>query len=492
MTNAAAAALILVFMVSAGATAGELTPLTGQPRENVVRHGAFWRYDVAILGGRVMDPETGFDQIANVGISDGRIAVITSRPLRGKREIQARGLVVSPGFIDLCVAGRPGSARTARNIEAWKVSDGVTTVLFLHDGTGDMPRFKRVLLGEKHYANIGFSTRVWDYLYRGYTLDTILGLIQDNLDQGALGVSVSPEYTPDLTYEQMLAFAQLAADNRVPFFMHLRYSSSDRELEGVEEAVMLAEESGVHLHIFHLPSTGGTYRMDAALDLIRWARLRGARIDADLYSYTYWATYINAARFNRGWQERYRLDYGDLFYVPTREYLTRETFNHYRKKGGLIVVPEGTMSLERSVIPALREDFVYIASDSACEVPFGGRYVSVGHPRATNNSARALALGRGAGIALMSMLHKLTLGPAELMKEAQPSFKLRGRLQEGCIADITVFDYLSVDGKGTVLNRAVPSEGIRYVLVGGRVVYDDGSLGEPGSGEFLLRPSFRE
>ena len=58
-------------------------------------------YDVVILGGRVMDPETGYDAIANVGISDGRIAAITTEDIAGDYEIDAGGLVVTAGFISL-------------------------------------------------------------------------------------------------------------------------------------------------------------------------------------------------------------------------------------------------------------------------------------------------------------------------------------------------------------------------------------------------------
>lgn len=434
-----------------------------------------------------MDPETGFDQVANIGVMGERIALITTHPIPGRLVLDASGMVVSPGFIDLCVAGRPSGPANARNIEEWKVSDGVTTVLFLHDGTGDLPAYRRMLEGAERYAHIGFSTRVWDYLYRGLTLEEKLDLVRANLESGALGVSVSPEYTPEVDTGELLAYGRVAREHGVPLFLHLRYSSRERELEGVAEAVRVALETGAHVHIFHLPSTGGTYHMDRALDMIRRARRRGARIDADLYAYTYWATYINAARFNPGWQQRYGLTYQDLFYVPTREYLTEASFNRYRRRGGLIVVPENTMSLERSLLPALREDFVYIASDSACGVPFGGEVPSTGHPRGTNNFARALGLSREAGIPLMDMLRKMTLGPARVMEGTDPSFRRRGRLQEGCYADITVFDYRQVDGEGTVLDRAVPSLGIHAVLVGGRVVYRDGELGEAGAGRFLLR-----
>jgi N-acyl-D-amino-acid deacylase len=85
------------------------------------------------------------------------------------------------------------------------------------------------------------------------------------------------------------------------------------------------------------------------------------------------------------------------------------------------------------------------------------------------------------------MLANLTIGPARLMEQANASFRLRGRLKVGCLADITIFDYDEIDGAGTVLDRAVPSRGIHAVLVNGRVVYQGGELLGETPGRFLLR-----
>ena len=78
-------------------------------------------YDVVIEGGRVMDPESGLDAVRNIGIVDGRIDVISDEPLEGARHIQAAGLVVAPGFVDL---HRHGHSEQAYRLQ---VQDGVTT-----------------------------------------------------------------------------------------------------------------------------------------------------------------------------------------------------------------------------------------------------------------------------------------------------------------------------------------------------------------------------
>src|SRR5258708_1846307 len=89
-------------------------------------------YDLIIANGRVMDPESGLDAVRNVGILSGKIAVISTDPLEGKQTIEARGLVVAPGFIDLHQHGQD-----AENYAA-KAADGVTTALELEVGVADI------------------------------------------------------------------------------------------------------------------------------------------------------------------------------------------------------------------------------------------------------------------------------------------------------------------------------------------------------------------
>ncbi len=89
-------------------------------------------YDRVIVGGRVMDPASGLDAIRNVGVLDGRIAVITTEAVRGRDTIDARGLVVCPGFIDLHAHGQTPETYRFQSL------DGVTTSLELELGSSDV------------------------------------------------------------------------------------------------------------------------------------------------------------------------------------------------------------------------------------------------------------------------------------------------------------------------------------------------------------------
>ena len=90
-------------------------------------------YDVVILGGRVMDPETGYDRVSNVGIDGDRIAVVTTDPIRGRREIDATGRIVAPGFIDIL-----SSIRSDPKAQGDKAADGVTSAFGMHGGPLDV------------------------------------------------------------------------------------------------------------------------------------------------------------------------------------------------------------------------------------------------------------------------------------------------------------------------------------------------------------------
>src|SRR3989442_3178063 len=91
-------------------------------------------YDLVIANGRVMDPESGLDAVRNLGIRSGKIAAVSSGPLEGKQTIDAKGLVVAPGFIDLHQHGQD-----AENYAA-KAADGVTTAVELEVGVADVDR----------------------------------------------------------------------------------------------------------------------------------------------------------------------------------------------------------------------------------------------------------------------------------------------------------------------------------------------------------------
>lgn len=428
----------------------------------VIRNGR------AFVRGRWSTPDIGVTR-------GGRLKIAPAGSLQAREILEANGLVVSPGFIDILADGVVDGRRAYKIFEQYKLMDGVTTVLQMHGGTDQVDSFYSRFEELPHFTHYGVSTKVMRIRARHAEVQDRLRQVEECLDDGALGVSHSLEYQPT-PWEELVEYARLAKKYDRPFFLHLRYSSPERELHGVAEGIRLARLTGVRLHIDHLHSTGGTFHMEEALSTIREAVDSGLRITACVYPYTYWATYLHSRRFDEGWKERYGLDYSDLRVVGTNEQLNEESFNRYRKEAGILVsVPEGSMPLESGFDLAIQEDFCLVASD--------GGIVSTNpannHPRGAGCFATSIRRALQIGMPLEKILAKLTVGPREVL---EPSLQDRGILRNGRRADLTIFDPSAINGRATVANPAQASEGIRWVLVNGRVAYDGqktvASLGE--------------
>jgi N-acyl-D-aspartate/D-glutamate deacylase len=403
----------------------------------------------------------------DVGVAaDGRLRFDSD--MRAPDLLDVSGSVVSPGFIDVLADNGTNPARTFPIFEKYKVSDGVTTALQMHGGRADCAAYYDTFGRLPHAINYGVSTFVMAIRGRSADLGERKRQVERNLEEGALGVSVSLEYQP-APYAEILEYARIAKRYQRPLFLHLRYSSANRELAGVDEAVRLAQDSGARVHIDHLHSTGGTFHMPEALDRIRAAIARGLRLTICVYPYSYWATYLNSRRFDPGWEQRYGLTYADLRIVGTGERLTPGSFARYRSVGKLVAVPEGTMPFDRTLDPALREDFCLIGSDGGIQAEPRAN----SHPRGAGCFATAIRHALDLGLPLESILDKMTTLPRTVVASALAN---RGVLQEGAAADLTVFDPSAIRGNATLDNPNQFSSGIKLVMVNGKIAYRNGRL----------------
>ena len=413
-------------------------------------------------------------QNIDIGIDDtGKLRF--GNDLRGTERLNVTGRVVAPGFIDILADNSTSPETTYSIFEKYKISDGVTTALQMHGGSADCGAYYRHFSRRPHAINYGVSTFVMAIRARGGARRAI----EKNLDEGALGVSHSLEYQP-APYAEILEYAKLATKYDRPLFLHLRYSSREKELDGVDEAIRLARDSGVRVHIDHLHSTGGTFHMEQALDKIRTANAQGLSITTCVYPYSFWATYLSNNRFGRGWQERYGLSYEDLRIVGSSERLTARTFAHYRKSSKLAAVPEGTMPLDKTVNLALKEDFCMIGSDGG--IQFEPRANS--HPRGAGCFATAIRHALDIGLPLEKILEKMTSLPRSVV---QPALKDRGVLEDGAVADLTVFDPQTIRGNATIENPNQFSSGIDLVIVNGKIAFKDGKIAAKNGNAILGR-----
>lgn len=436
-----------------------------------------------IRGGRVFFQEKL--QTIDVGIdAEGRVVLGNLEGnlqgnLEGEQVFDAAGKVVSPGFIDI-LADSGGAQR--RVFEQFKLADGVTTALELHGGTGDARRYYAASRYQRHLVNHGVSTKIMTIRGQYGTVAGRVKQVQRCLDQGALAVSHSIEYQP-AGYDELLEYGRLAAKYDRPFFLHLRHSSKEQELEGVQEAVRLASETGARIHLDHLHSTGGTWAMEKALELIRNARAAGHQMTCCVYPYSNWATYIGSRRFDSGWRERYGLSWSDLVVVGTGEHLTRESFAQYRSRGSkLVAVPEGTMDLARTVDLALREDFCLIGSDGG----ISREGTANSHPRGAGCFATALRRAEDTDFGLERMLQILCERPRRLLC---PNVDDRGVIREGAWADLVIFDPATIRSRATVYTPGRRSDGIEAVFVNGKLAYRGGVFHESAGVGVMARPA---
>jgi N-acyl-D-aspartate/D-glutamate deacylase len=450
---------------------------------NAAPIGAQDIYDVVILNGRVMDPESGLDALRNVGINAGKIRAISSGPLAGKTQIDASNLVVAPGFIDLHQHGQ--------NLENDKVkaADGVTTSLELEAGVADIDswyaaRAKNALIN--FGASIGhIPVRMavmhdpggllpaGDAAHRRATaeeLEQIKAGIEKGLHRGALAVGLGPAYTAAATNWEILQVFQIAAKYGASIHVHIRGSTpaEAENLTGFQEVLSDAVATGAPLHIVHIQSTGGVDVVHE-LDMIRGARARGLDVTAEAYPYDHGMTELESALFDN--KENSPDSYfASLLWPETGEHLTRESFLRYRKTKGLVILPATTPEMVRA---AVVDPLTMIASDG---ILIEGK----GHPRTAGTYARVLGVyvRQEKALPLMDALRKMTLMPAQRLEKHAPVFHDKGRIRIGADADITVFDPTRVLDKATYEQPQQHSAGIEFVFVNGTLVVKNGMVVE--------------
>ena len=447
-------------------------PLAAVAALAVMLHGQ--TIDLVILNGRVLDPESGFDEVANVAVAAGRIVAISRDRLTGRASIDATGLVVAPGFIDLHAHGQ------TEETYAYQALDGVTTALELELGTADVERWYNernagrlinygVSIGHipvrmAVMRDPGAMFPTGDAAHRAASpaeIEAIARRIRDGLHAGGVNIGAGFPYTPAATEEELLAVFRVAAEFRAPVHAHIR-----RGVPGLAQALKLVAATNAPLHVVHL-NAAGVAETPALLDMIVDVQKQGADVTAEAYPYTAGMTEIQSANL-----DEYATATADavarLEWPRTGERLTPETFKKYRQMGGPVVIHSNT---EAMVAMAVNSPLTMIASDAYWEN-------GTGHPRTTGTHARVLGryVREAGSLRLMDAIRKMTLMPARRLEARVPAMQAKGRLRAGADADITVFDDAQVIDRSTYREPGLPPAGIRHVIVNGIAVIRNGQL----------------
>jgi dihydroorotase len=444
------------------------------------------KYDVVIANGRVMDPESGLDAVRNVGVSGGKIRAISSNALQGKTTIDAKGLVVAPGFIDLHEHGQE-----QRNYQ-FQAHDGVTTSLELEVGTADVTGWYAQREG-KSLINFGVSVGhipvrmkvmhdpggmlpTGDAAHRAATpeeLAEITAEMEKGFREGALAEGMGVNYTAAASHWEIVEMFRIAAKYGASVHVHLRYAGLKEPttgLAGLEEVLAAAAATSASLHVVHITSMGLKFTPEL-ISMVEGAQREGLDVTTECYPYTAGSTELQSAVFDPGWQESQGITYKDVQWAETGERLTAETFEKYRKKGGVVVIHSIPEEAARA---AVANPIVMIASDG---MRITGPKV---HPRGQGTFSRVLGhyVREEKALELMTALRKMTLMPAQRLEKRAPVFKGKGRIRVGADADIAVFDPERIIDRATYDEPLQYSQGIEFVYVNGVAVLKNGQLAE--------------
>ena len=479
-------------------------------------------YDLVINNGRVMDPETMFDDIANVGITKGRIVAISKQPLSGTETIDATGHVVSPGFID--------THYHAMDVFASKMAlrDGVTTGMDLEAGSFNVKGWYDEKAKSGWQVNYGTSASLLysrmavldpetklsapiDFgVIQGYAakaladgvqgwadkkssieeMNKIMKIVDEDLRQGAIGIAAPLAYmAKGMTSYEVFEGQRVGANYGRLTSVHTRYHLLS---ETPTEAPIAFDEMFTNAMLLDAPlliahnNDYGWWEIEEKLQL---AREKGLNMWSEYYPYAAGSTTIAAAFLRPSeWVEKRGYKYEDTIYDPIDDkYLTNETYAALMKNDpGRSVVVEFPYR-KAWMNHWLAIPHMTIASDAMAGVGEDGKLLPWdaawseyrGHPRTSGSHGACFRMGREQGIPLMFTIAQASYWPAKHLGDSGlESMKERGRLQKGKVADITIFDPKTItDNSGfKVGQHGIPSTGIPYVIVNGTIVVKDSKV----------------
>jgi N-acyl-D-amino-acid deacylase len=440
--------------------------------------------DLMIKNGILLDPAGGSEKRLNLGVVKDAIAYIGEETPAAKRLIDAKGLMVSPGFVDTHMHDEeledPGTIQQAL------LRQGVTTALAGNCGSG--PSLERVReMRKSPWLNLGYLTGhralreevgISD-VYRAAAENEIARMedrLKRELSNGSFGLSFGLEYAPNTSPREIEALCRVLADYPNRFVsIHIRHDGPEC-LESVEEAIGLAERFRIRVQVSHLGSMTAFGFTERSIRLIEEARARGADVTFDCYPYAAFCTSIGSTVFDPGFEKRWGKGLESLEAASGKyrgKRLTPEIYEDMRQNDPKALIIAHVMN-EWEIRACLRHPLCAVASD-------GVLHNGEGHPRAAGAFPRALGWLREEGLSWPEAVRHATALPAEMC------WLPAGRMEVGAPADLVLFSPDDLRDCATFEDQLAPPEGIAAVLVNGQIAVEGGVLSAEPCGRLLSR-----
>ncbi len=438
---------------------------------------------LVINNGYLIDPYNEISSKLNIAIENGKVVEISNKILEGDKVIDGEGLIVSPGFVDCHIHESP-------SIFECMLKMGVTTAIGGNCGTGteDMSKYLDYIHKEGIPINLGMlvphgTLRKLEGVNDKYGEATKREIInmkkraEEYLEIGCLGISFGIRYIPGLKEEELLEVSSTCKKDNKIVAAHIRDDAAN-VIPAAEEFINIGEKLGVPLQVSHIGSMGAYGQMDELLSLIDYHKSNGFDISSDCYPYNAFSTGIGETTYDEGFLERYNTTYETIEIAEGKykgkrcnEEIFKELRTNYPQ-----TITIGHVMKEEDVDKAIAHPNVVIASDG-----FMNNFE--GHPRAAGTFPRVISeyVRNKKVLTLDQAIEKMTVLPAK-------RFGInKGNLSIGSDGDIVIFDYEKIKDKGTFDNPALAPEGIKYVIIDGKIAVENNKLKERNLGKLVKK-----
>ena len=436
-----------------------------------------------VQNGRVIDPYNNIDSKLNIVIKDGKILEITPYEISGEKNIDATGLIVCPGFIDIHMH-EDMYHNEEDYLDEWiaksMLNMGVTTCIGGNCGINltEPLTYLDAVDRLKLPVNIGLMaghTNIRECVvensnkYNPIQTDDIKKIMytaREYLEGGCFGISYGIRYVPGITELELIEVSKACKPENKIINAHVR-DDAKNIIWATKEFIKVGMKLDIPIQNSHIGSMGGYGQMKELLRLLDSVKSSGLDITSDCYPYYAFSTRIGETTYDDGFLERYNIDY-DSIEISEGKYkgqrCTRNIFDELRKNSPDTITVGHVMN-EKDIDMAILHPNVMIASD-------GFLHKEQGHPRAAGTFPRLIDKYVKTGkLSLYDAINKMTTMPAKKL-----GLSNKGNLSKGSDADITIFSYDEIKDNATFDNPIKKPDGIKYVLIKGSVALKDGEI----------------